>query len=164
MPLISLAMTATLIDAWADVQTQMQTECAIKTIAYEARGESERGQRAIAEVIQNRMATGFYPDDICGVIAQEHQFEWYWRERTGRLKPLSEDEYTNAARVWFSYEYGGAKREVLLPCHTTFINPRLVKKRRGGHLPEWWTAGTSPRTIGNHEFRCEPRIVASINK
>lgn len=161
MPLITLAMTGQLLAAWTDVQTGISTECAVLTIAYESRGENERGQRAVAEVLLNRMETSVYSEDVCEVVTQDNQFEWYRRSLNKTLTPLTDAEYLQAARVWFSYEYGNTKREVLLPCHTTFINPALVKKRRGGYLPSWWTSGNYPRTIGNHEFRCEPRVIAA---
>lgn len=162
MSLITLALTVQLLGADVDAQGWFETDCAVKTIAYEARGESERGQRAVAEVLMNRLNTVMYPDSVCEVIVQDNQFEWYARERAGLLPKLTDEEYVSAARIWFSYLYDYIEHPVLEPCHTTFINPTLVKKRRG-YLPGWWTKGTRPLKIGNHEFRCEPRVVVALN-
>lgn len=44
--------------------------CLAQAIYYEARGEPEAGQWAVAEVILNRVASGRYPGSICGVVFQ----------------------------------------------------------------------------------------------
>jgi spore germination cell wall hydrolase CwlJ-like protein len=40
---------------------------------FEARGESVRGQLAVGRVILNRVASGAYPDTICGVVYQNEE-------------------------------------------------------------------------------------------
>lgn len=47
-----------------------QHDCLSQAIYYEARGESQRGQIAVAEVIMNRVRSGYYPNSICGVVYQ----------------------------------------------------------------------------------------------
>ena len=44
--------------------------CLANAIYFEARGELERGQMAVAQVVINRVFSGFYPNDICGVVYQ----------------------------------------------------------------------------------------------
>lgn len=44
------------------------------TIYHEARGESEEGQRAVAEVLCNRVLSEAYPDTVKEVIYQKGQF------------------------------------------------------------------------------------------
>lgn len=44
--------------------------CLAETIYYEARGESYRGQMAVAEVVVNRVRSSAYADDICRVVYQ----------------------------------------------------------------------------------------------
>lgn len=44
--------------------------CLANAIYFEARGELERGQMAVAQVVINRAFSGFYPGDICGVVYQ----------------------------------------------------------------------------------------------
>ncbi|WP_232822992.1 cell wall hydrolase [Oceanibium sediminis] len=44
--------------------------CLAEALYFEARGESLRGQIAVAEVILNRVDSRKYPDTVCGVIAQ----------------------------------------------------------------------------------------------
>ena len=45
-------------------------KCLAEALYFEARGESVRGQFAVAEVILNRVKSGRFPDSLCGVIKQ----------------------------------------------------------------------------------------------
>ncbi|MEM7089519.1 MAG: cell wall hydrolase [Pseudomonadota bacterium] len=45
-------------------------KCLSEALYFEARGESVRGQFAVAEVILNRMKSSRFPDSLCGVIRQ----------------------------------------------------------------------------------------------
>ncbi len=47
-----------------------QHACLSQAIYYEARGETQRGQVAVAEVIMNRVRSNAYPNSICGVVFQ----------------------------------------------------------------------------------------------
>ncbi len=47
-----------------------QHRCLSEAIYYEARGETQRGQVAVAEVIMNRVRSGYYPNTICAVVYQ----------------------------------------------------------------------------------------------
>jgi spore germination cell wall hydrolase CwlJ-like protein len=44
--------------------------CLANAIYFESRGEAERGQIAVAQVIMNRTFSGYYPDNVCGVVYQ----------------------------------------------------------------------------------------------
>jgi spore germination cell wall hydrolase CwlJ-like protein len=45
-------------------------KCLADAIYFEARGESIRGQMAVAQVVINRVFSGYYPHNICGVVYQ----------------------------------------------------------------------------------------------
>ena len=45
-------------------------ECLANAIYFEARGETVKGQYAVAEVILNRVASKSYPDSVCEVVSQ----------------------------------------------------------------------------------------------
>lgn len=47
-----------------------QWRCLAEALYFEARGESVKGQFAVAEVIMNRVASSRYPDTVCDVINQ----------------------------------------------------------------------------------------------
>jgi hypothetical protein len=45
-------------------------QCLANAIYFEARGEPVRGQIAVAQVVMNRVFSGYYPGDVCGVVYQ----------------------------------------------------------------------------------------------
>jgi spore germination cell wall hydrolase CwlJ-like protein len=45
-------------------------KCLADAIYFEARGEPIRGQMAVAQVVINRVFSGYYPNNICGVVYQ----------------------------------------------------------------------------------------------
>ena len=59
------AFTANQIAALALVA---QSDCLADAMYYEARGEGVDGQMAVAEVIYNRMRSGYYPKTICEIV------------------------------------------------------------------------------------------------
>lgn len=52
------------------VYRKSQQRCLAAGIYFEARGEPEEGQAAVAQVILNRVKAPTYPDSICGVVYQ----------------------------------------------------------------------------------------------
>jgi spore germination cell wall hydrolase CwlJ-like protein len=51
-------------------QQMAEQQCLARAVYFEARSESELGQRAVAQVIINRSRDPAYPNTICGVIYQ----------------------------------------------------------------------------------------------
>lgn len=45
-------------------------KCLADAIYFESRGEPERGQIAVAQVVINRVFSGYYPEDVCGTVYQ----------------------------------------------------------------------------------------------
>jgi hypothetical protein len=45
-------------------------QCLAEAVYFEARGEPEEGQYAVAQVVLNRVRSGYYPDTVCGVVYQ----------------------------------------------------------------------------------------------
>jgi hypothetical protein len=45
-------------------------KCLADAVYFEARGEPMRGQEAVAQVVMNRVFSGFYPNNVCGVVYQ----------------------------------------------------------------------------------------------
>nr|WP_305792530.1 cell wall hydrolase [Agrobacterium sp. a22-2] len=61
----------------ATVFSAREQQCLASGIYFEARGESVKGQAAVAQVILNRVRNPAYPDTICGVVYQNED----WRNR-----------------------------------------------------------------------------------
>ncbi|WP_431355641.1 cell wall hydrolase [Agrobacterium vaccinii] len=61
----------------AEVFSAAEQQCLSSGIYFEARGESVKGQAAVAQVILNRVRNPSYPKTICGVVYQNQD----WRNR-----------------------------------------------------------------------------------
>lgn len=61
----------------ASVFSAKEQQCLANAIYFEARGESIRGQAAVAQVVLNRVRNPAYPGNICGVVYQNDQ----WKNR-----------------------------------------------------------------------------------
>ncbi len=61
-------------NAWVDAQPEAegdeQWRCLSEALYFEARGETVKGQFAVAEVIMNRVKSSRFPSTLCGVIKQ----------------------------------------------------------------------------------------------
>jgi hypothetical protein len=49
---------------------QKAEKCLSNVVYFEARSEPVRGQIAVAQVVMNRAFSGYYPNDVCGVVYQ----------------------------------------------------------------------------------------------
>jgi spore germination cell wall hydrolase CwlJ-like protein len=73
-------------------QAESELDCLAKTIYFEARGESDRGQRAVAAVVLNRVRSPRFPDTVCEVVKQggtasrNCQFSWWCDGRSDEPK------------------------------------------------------------------------------
>lgn len=60
--------------SWIDAQPKAtggeQWRCLAEALYFEARGETVKGQFAVAEVIMNRVKSGRFPGSLCAVINQ----------------------------------------------------------------------------------------------
>lgn len=45
-------------------------KCLADAVYFEARGEPLKGQEAVAQVVMNRVFSGYYPDNVCSVVFQ----------------------------------------------------------------------------------------------
>jgi len=87
-----------------------QLDCLTRNIYWEAASEPFEGKVAVAQVTLNRVASGRWPDSVCGVVYQKNivyekvvcQFSWYC-ESTHKFKavytPLWRESEEVAKRV-----------------------------------------------------------------
>ncbi|OQP86063.1 cell wall hydrolase [Rhizobium rhizosphaerae] len=61
----------------AEVFGEAEQKCLTDAIYFESRGESAKGQAAVAQVVLNRVRNPAYPKTICGVVYQNK--DWYNR-------------------------------------------------------------------------------------
>ena len=65
-----LQFTSTWLDHQPKATGGDQWRCLSEALYFEARGETVKGQFAVAEVIMNRVKSGRFPGSVCGVIKQ----------------------------------------------------------------------------------------------
>jgi hypothetical protein len=76
-------------------------KCLANAIYFEARGESVRGQIAVGQVVMNRVFSGYYPNDVCGVVyqnAQRHLACQFTFACDGRSKAIHEPDAMERAK------------------------------------------------------------------
>jgi spore germination cell wall hydrolase CwlJ-like protein len=120
--------------------------CLADAIYFEARGEPETGQEAVAQVILNRAASGHYPKSVCGVVYQGQskrnacQFSFAC---DGRPEAKHEAKaWTRAkaiARAMGKGEKQVSALETATHYHATSVKPRWARKMKkletiGGHV------------------------------
>ena len=122
---------------------QKQVDCLAQNIYHEAGHEPQEGKVAVAMVTLNRLASGNYADDVCGVVKQKTngtcQFSWvcFGPGLTIRDNSLYNDIRNLAVNVIMNYDNmkdvtGGATYY-----HADYVNPgwRLPKTTKiGRHI------------------------------
>ena len=126
-----------------------QLNCLARNVYFEARGEPEAGQYAVAEVTMNRKAAARYPATVCEVV---HQKNWdplrkryvaafSWTELSDLPAPSGE-EWARARKV-AEEVYDGERPEKLygaLYYHAARVKPSWAKEKK------------LVARIGRHEF------------
>ena len=108
----------------------------IRTLVFEASGETEIGMAAVAHVILNRKRSGRWGDKIQDVVTYPQQFEpWMTRKDDIEKLSTSDPRYLKAADVVDEVLAGLISDPTAGATH--FLNPIVVRQRRGGSLPSW---------------------------
>ncbi|SMX43286.1 cell wall hydrolase [Actibacterium lipolyticum] len=124
--------------------------CLSEALYFEARGESVKGQFAVAEVILNRVSSPNFPDSVCGVINQGtgRKFQCQFTYTCdGHAEVVSEPAaYNRVAKIARSM-LDGAPRD--LTDGATFYHTRAVN-------PRWARVFQRTASIGQHFFYRKP--------
>ena len=123
----------------------------IRTLAFEASGETEIGKVAVVHVILNRKRSGRWGRNVADVVTSPWQFE-PWMTRKSEIEGLSRTDprYLEAAEIADAVLAGHIPDPTAGATH--FLNPVIVRERRGGSLPSW--ADIDGQPIGSHVFYC----------
>ena len=121
----------------------------IRTIAFEAGGENELGKAAVAHVVLNRVRNGRWGNSVEDVVTYPWQFE-PWMTRRKELEKLHpfDPRFQKAAKIADAVLAGNMPDPTAGATH--FLNPVVVRQRRGGSLPLW--ARRKGQPIGRHVF------------
>ena len=160
-PAVSADGPVQLSRSWVDAQPKASGNahwrCLSEALYFEARGETVKGQFAVAEVIMNRVKSARFPGNVCGVINQGTGRKYHC-QRTytcdGHPERISEpkawDRVSKIARVVLD----GRAPELTKGAthyHTTAVRPR------------WSRVYTHTASIGVHRFYRHTFRTASNN-
>jgi spore germination cell wall hydrolase CwlJ-like protein len=117
--------------------SEAEQRCLAAGIYFEARGESVKGQAAVAQVILNRVRNPTYPNTVCGVVYQNDnwrnrcQFSFACdgikdRVRSPKHWNVAEEIAlaTTAGKIWLK-EVGSSTHY-----HATYVRPPWAKRMR----------------------------------
>jgi spore germination cell wall hydrolase CwlJ-like protein len=127
---------------------EKQLDCMAMNIYREAGHEPFEGKVAVAQVVMNRVNSGKFAPDVCGVIYQKSvimervvcQFSWFCDSAT-KTRPVNQKAYNESYEVAKKVILEGFKLDVLkdaLYYHADYVNPRWGFEKIG--------------KIGNHIF------------
>lgn len=125
---------------------QVALECLAQAVYYEAASESEEGQRAVAQVVLNRVRSPAFPNTVCGVVFQG------WTRSTGcqfsftcdgsMQRPPSVAGIARARRIAAEALGGAVMRRV---GNATHYHANYV-------VPYWASSLDKVQTVGRHIF------------
>ncbi len=145
---------------WIDNQPKAdgsaQWRCLAEALYFEARGETVKGQFAVAEVIQNRVKSTSYPSSYCAVINQgtgrKYQCQFTYT-CDGNKEVIAEPRaFARVAKVARLVIDGRAPEltDGATHYHTTAVNPRWARVfPRTAHIGDHYFYREGVRTASN---------------
>ena len=139
------------LEALAPPVQDAEWECLSEALYFEARGETLRGQFAVAEVILNRVESPAFPNSICGVVNQgegrKHRCQFSYN-CDGLLEVITDRKiYERLGRIARVMMDGGRRD---LTKGATYFHTSAVR-------PRWANAFVHITTIGVHRFYRDDR-------
>jgi spore germination cell wall hydrolase CwlJ-like protein len=137
--------------------------CLAEAVYFEARGETVRGQIAVAQVVMNRAFSGYYPTTVCGVVYQSKyrhfacQFTFACSHASGRIRePEMWDRAQKIAKamldglIWLP-EVGKSTHYHAYYVHPSWVSEMRRMYRLGVHTfyrPKAWGDGSDAPSWG----------------
>jgi spore germination cell wall hydrolase CwlJ-like protein len=120
---------------------ERQLDCLAKNIYHEAASEPFEGKVAVAQVTMNRVESGKYPADVCGVVYQKNifmekvvcQFSWYC-QNGGKMPIRSNEMYQESMAVAKKVLLEDFRLDILKDAmfyHADYVNPNWKKEKIG---------------------------------
>lgn len=125
--------------------SRQDLQCLSEALYFEARGEGTNGQRAVAEVILNRVDHPRFPKSVCGVVNQSGQFTY----KKTRIR--EQGAYARAQKIAQAALMGAPRS---LTNGATYFHTGAVK-------PSWSRKFERTTRIGAHIFYRSERRVAT---
>jgi spore germination cell wall hydrolase CwlJ-like protein len=153
------------LDYGSDPFDHSEINCLALAVYGEARGESLKGKIAVINVIMNRVGSRKFPNTICDVVLQDHQFESIYDNE--ELYSIAKDNQNFKFQRFYDWleNDSSTKIEILNLAikgfhlqfkdythgSTHFYSPSVLKKRNQ-KTPEWTYHLEYTKQIGKHKF------------
>ena len=130
-----------------------QWQCLAQALYFEARGESVKGQFAVAEVVLNRVDSGLYPRSICGVVQQGSRYSCQFSYVC--------DGYSDKIREQGAWAQVAKVARLMIDGAPRALTDGATHFRTGAVMPSWARRFPQTAKIGAHYFYRQPMQVAS---
>ena len=141
---ITLVSISTAVHTSKVDKVKQDLYCMAANLYFEARSESELGQKAVAKVTLNRVNSKKYPDSVCKVVFQKDQFSWTKQQPWGKIqKALNGVEPSKNVLEVSSYQLAlktaktslktglkGTLPDDALWYHANYVSPKWAKKMK----------------------------------
>ncbi|MCR8725255.1 cell wall hydrolase [Frigidibacter sp. ROC022] len=121
-------------------------KCLAEALYFEARGETVKGQVAVAEVILNRRDSGLYPNSVCGVVGQgagrRHACQFSYKC----------DGHADVIREKAAYERVAKIAKLMLAGAPRTLTHGAMYYHNGTVHPSWARRFALTAKIGTHRF------------
>lgn len=140
------------------VSPQRELHCLAQNIYFEARGEPNSGQLAVALVTMHRVKSRHYPNTICKVVWQRKQFSWTHDGKSDR--PRDRKAWNRARQIanFMYFKYYKLPRHIQRVLDIT--NGALNYYAPGLANPYWAKLKVITREIGGHIFMSDSHRVS----
>jgi len=129
-----------------------EKQCLAEAVYYEARSETRSGQKAVAEVVLNRVASKHFPNSVCGVV-----YEGSGR-KTGCQFSFTCDGSMDIAPKGKSWERSQDIASLVLTGGVTPFTNRATHYHTTAVKPKWAKNMRMTKRVGSHVFyRFAPR-------
>lgn len=126
--------------------SQRALDCLTAAVYYEARSESVEGQRAVAQVVLNRVRNPAFPASVCGVVYQGSE------RSTGCQFTFTCDGSMNAPRNEEAWERSKLVARAAL-AGDTVPEVGLATNYHADYVMPWWASGLDRiAQLGRHIF------------
>ena len=120
--------------------------CLSATVYLEARDQSERGQKAVAEVALRRRDSGLWGDNLCQVVTARKQFA------PTLVSPWTELDNTRAWQDAVAVALDSQRNWALPPERRTYVVPGASHFAAHAIASPAWNGAPQVAVIGDHTF------------
>ena len=134
------------------VDGSKELHCMSEAIYFEARSETRSGQKAVAEVILNRVDSKHFPDTVCGVVYQGSE------RRTGCQFSFTCDGSMDKMPKGKAWKRSQDVAQVVMTGGVVPFTNRATHYHTTAVNPPWSSTMRMTRQVGSHVFyRFAPR-------